>query len=505
LDRDKTYWWRIDTVKSNESVIKGNLWTSRAGMPELVGWWKFDETNGHEVVDYSGNDLNGEIIGDARIVKDAERGNVLSLDGDGDYVDFGNNLKFDITNEITIAAWVNIRNLSNNWMTIISKGRSAWRLSSFLNTRKYHFAVCGITGVNSVDGNIEVATDEWHHVCGTSDGKMTRLYVDGVLDTVFAYNEAIPTNNLNVCIGENQEAPGRYWDGLIDDVQVYSYAMSPGEIAAIYTDQELSLPDKPKWFFVANSEEPVQSGTQLDETTKYYVPLASEHEKLVYQPQDLSIICNVLSDLERLDPNNTHIPPVFCYWCALAHLGMGDTSGYRERCSQFPQFLDYFGKTDDPEACYWVAWACALAPKAVENLDKVVELAKLAVERGGGTYENRPLLGAILYRAGKFDEALQQLSNLAAEWEQGNSMPTDTSPAYIWFFQAMVHHQLGSSDEAKYWFDKAVKWSEEELQDTPAWNRKFTLQLLQAEARSLLGIPESNSTNQKNAATEKND
>ena len=277
LDRNKTYWWRIDSAKSDGSVMKGNLWTSRAG--KLVGWWKFDEMESHRAADSSGNGLDGEFVDDARIVKDAERGNVLSLDGDGDYVDFGDDLKFDITNEITIAAWVNFRDIPSYWwMTIISKGDSAWRLSISENTRKYHFAVCNGSYGNYLDGKIELATDEWHHVCGTYDGEMIRLYVDGVLDTMLANNEAILTNNFNVCIGENQEAPGRYWDGLIDDVQVYSYAMSPMEIEAIYTGQELKLSNKPKWFFEVNSEESVQSDTQLDETTTYYVPLASEQK-----------------------------------------------------------------------------------------------------------------------------------------------------------------------------------------------------------------------------------
>jgi len=36
---------------------------------------------------------------------------------------------------------------------------------------------------------------------------------------------------LNVLIGDNPEATGRYWDGLIDDVRIYDYALSQSEIA----------------------------------------------------------------------------------------------------------------------------------------------------------------------------------------------------------------------------------------------------------------------------------
>ena len=69
----------------------------------------------------------------------------------------------------------------------------------------------------------------------------------------------------------------------------------------------------------------------------------------------------------------------------------------------------------------------------------------------------------------------------------------------------MANQELGDTEEAKHWFDKAVKRSQEELQNSPAWNRELTLQLLQAEARSLLGISEDNSPSIKKAETGKND
>jgi hypothetical protein len=41
-----------------------------------------------------------------------------------------------------------------------------------------------------------------------------------------------------VCIGENSERPGRYWHGLIDDIRIYSYALSQQEIKAILGGEE---------------------------------------------------------------------------------------------------------------------------------------------------------------------------------------------------------------------------------------------------------------------------
>ena len=80
-------------------------------------------------------------MGDAKIVANGERGNVLDLDGDGDYVDCGNHPAFEITYEITVAAWVNIARVRILWAAIVVKGDSAWRLSTIERQRKFRFAV----------------------------------------------------------------------------------------------------------------------------------------------------------------------------------------------------------------------------------------------------------------------------------------------------------------------------------------------------------------------------
>jgi hypothetical protein len=67
--------------------------------------------------------------------------------------------------------------------------------------------------------------------------------VDGVEDSrsPVPYGETINTNAWEVLIGENAERPGRFWNGLIDDVRIYSYALSEDEIEALYAGKEPTL------------------------------------------------------------------------------------------------------------------------------------------------------------------------------------------------------------------------------------------------------------------------
>jgi hypothetical protein len=60
------------------------------------------------------------------------------------------------------------------------------------------------------------------------------LYVDGELDNSAEATGRINTNSWKVLIGENAERKGRFWNGLIDDVRIYSYALSEAEIKALY-------------------------------------------------------------------------------------------------------------------------------------------------------------------------------------------------------------------------------------------------------------------------------
>ena len=75
----------------------------------------------------------------------------------------------------------------------------------------------------------------WHHLVGTYDGKALKLYVDGELKT--ATPDAgciIATNAFNLNIARNSEITERFYDGAIDDVRIYNYALSEDDVNAIY-------------------------------------------------------------------------------------------------------------------------------------------------------------------------------------------------------------------------------------------------------------------------------
>jgi tetratricopeptide (TPR) repeat protein len=118
-------------------------------------------------------------------------------------------------------------------------------------------------------------------------------------------------------------------------------------------------------------------------------------------------------------------------------------------------------------------------------------LAEQAVEADPKSDSYLKTLGGALYRAGRFEEAVQRLAE-ADKLTEAPDAASKSSPAYTWYFLAMAHQANGQSDEAKKWLGKAVEWSdkvfrEDEEGTAPlAWNRRLTLRLLREEAEAMI-------------------
>ncbi|MDT8300897.1 MAG: LamG domain-containing protein [Sedimentisphaerales bacterium] len=244
LERNTTYYWRIDELQADGSVVTGDLWSFNTG--RLVAWWKLDDGSGNTAADSSGNNRNGTLIGDVSWV-DGITGGALAFDGDGDYVHIGKDSGFDITNQITVSAWIKVGAFDKDWQTIVAKGDRSWRLQRNQGENTLEFACSGLVVPGSdwgpIYGNINVNDGHWHHVAGVYDQEKIYLYIDGSLDASAPAPGTIRVNESPVYIGENSEMSNRFWNGMIDDVRIYNYALSADEISKITQNVlMLSLP-----------------------------------------------------------------------------------------------------------------------------------------------------------------------------------------------------------------------------------------------------------------------
>jgi len=200
---------------------------------ELVAHWRLDEGSGNTVYDAGPHGLNGTIYGDPKWVA-GKIGGALEFDGNGDYVDFGNDPVFDITEQITLAIWVNANDLNNGehncWLgkgdnTYAIKHQSGNNIEFFIYDGDWH-SINYTTGLESLNG-------DWHHMAGTYDGQELKFYLDGQLADTAVYPGTIGTAPHPVTMAENSQATGRFFDGMLDDARIYNHAMDEGEIMGI--------------------------------------------------------------------------------------------------------------------------------------------------------------------------------------------------------------------------------------------------------------------------------
>jgi hypothetical protein len=207
----------------------------------LVGWWKLDETAGTTAADSSGNGHPGTLMNGPIWVTGQIMG-ALKFDGVNDYVDCGNNAVFDITQQVTVALWVNPLDIGNTqdneWL---GKGDHTYCLKGFRTGNAIEWFVYSAGGWRTAVVDVGTSFNgTWHHVAGTFDGAALKLYVDGVLRTTTAYAGTIETRTHNINMARNSEATTRFAQVTIDDARIYNRALSEAEINVIMKGETTS-------------------------------------------------------------------------------------------------------------------------------------------------------------------------------------------------------------------------------------------------------------------------
>lgn len=229
---DVAIWNKPITASQVQSISTGG---SPLNTP-LVSIWRFeDATNLGKDWAATGNHLTAQ--GNAAQTGQGRYGNGLALDGAGDFLDSAVFPKGIPTgsSDYTIAAWFKPDVMGDRgiigWGAYGSQyAVNALRLIGPNGFRHYWWsadlnAQATLLGVNLLDG-------QWHHVAATYDGTTRTLWLDGQFlasDTPPAHLAA-PSNFR---IGSTNF--GEFFDGTLDDVAVFSAALTQGELQRIMT------------------------------------------------------------------------------------------------------------------------------------------------------------------------------------------------------------------------------------------------------------------------------
>jgi hypothetical protein len=204
----------------------------------LIGHWKLDETSGTSASDSSPYSHIGTLSGGMTFAGQSVAGKVgkgLNFNGTSHYVSIANTSALQLTNAMSISAWIK----GGTWgsgttvNTILRKGDA--------NPNNYQLSVANGKLEALLDGSDDygykgstaLATGQWYHVAMTWDGSYVRLYVNGASDNTPAAKSApIGTDARALYIG-GRIGSTDFFDGILDDVRLYNYALGSSEIAAL--------------------------------------------------------------------------------------------------------------------------------------------------------------------------------------------------------------------------------------------------------------------------------
>jgi Concanavalin A-like lectin/glucanases superfamily len=199
----------------------------------LVGAWGFETGTGLVATDSSGVSPpnNGILVNGVAWTTNGRFGNGLSFDGTDDYVNVPDANSLDLNQSFTLSGWFQPSVASN-----------AWRAGIIKNYVQYLYPITGGTGTCSAGGilagfesgatsnlicqALAIPVGIWTHLAVTysSSSSLLTLYRNGAQVAQVAATGLMVSSTGDLQIGRSQ-FPGEFWQGLIDEVRVYNYAI----------------------------------------------------------------------------------------------------------------------------------------------------------------------------------------------------------------------------------------------------------------------------------------
>ncbi len=218
----------------------------------IVGMWLFDDGNGDVAKDSSGNGLDGKLISGPKWTKDGKFGDALEFE-----FAQAHNVRVPLPHNdtVTVAMWANYTALPTTNIGLIhvqegdvdnaapsSKTIGMWVENS--TTNLWGRIIPQGEGNVNFPKSKSLEADTWYHIAMVIDadaGKATQ-YVDAEEVGQVAYSGQLNQYDFANIGRQGSET----WEGMIDEVIVFSEALSTVDLTALMGGIEASLSVTPK-------------------------------------------------------------------------------------------------------------------------------------------------------------------------------------------------------------------------------------------------------------------
>jgi len=240
----------IETLYNNGTPL-----ADMSSFSSLVSWWKLDNTTtGIEDSEGSNNGTNNgatEYPGFVNVLAGDSTGMsqsslvqsdlqtvapyskyALSFDGTNDYIGIPNSTDFNLGTSFTISGWFNVTSyVSNMGYISFDSSTRGW----FLFHQSTNLALYDGAAVRTLNSNLQ-PTNEWNSYIITYDGTDLIFYLNGQQNSTQSVSINLQTNGNDGQIGNQQFAAGRFYNGSISNISIWSASLTSAQVSEIYNE-----------------------------------------------------------------------------------------------------------------------------------------------------------------------------------------------------------------------------------------------------------------------------
>jgi len=284
--------------------------------PSPVGWWKFDDGSGTIAKDSSGNENHGSVAGVQWVAGKME--GALEFDGSssiGVEIPFSESLRLLNQGDLTLAAWFKADEVPSGNKVVLQQADLNGTGRTWLYYRASDDSIATYLGGGPTLAGVSMAAGTWYHAAVV-------ITEAGATDTIQVYVNGEPAGapgrmGMEDCEGNyfigRHKSVSNVWDGLIDDVQMHSRALTQAEIVQVMVGRDPRLAFNPS---PANQATDVPRDVVLSWTPGIYAPPINGHK--VYLSENFNDVndgiagiaqdANSYAPAQRLDFGTTY------YW-----------------------------------------------------------------------------------------------------------------------------------------------------------------------------------------------
>ena len=165
------------------------------------------------------------------------------FNGSSSYIYAANSVQ-QPTKNFSVSCWVNFDTVQSKSIGIVANFKTGvtpqvgWAIAH-QNGTPFQFWADGTASSNAAkaQATTTIVAGTWYNVVGTYDGTNIKIYVNGTLEGTTSYSATPATTDQPLVIGRwYGNYDDYYTDGKIDQVRIFSKALSASEVLTLYNE-----------------------------------------------------------------------------------------------------------------------------------------------------------------------------------------------------------------------------------------------------------------------------